>query len=69
MNVGFSAFHEGRGAGKTDHAGGHDLVRGKRNSYAEAKVTGQGRAWFDLHDSQPVGKALLIHAAMQRLPP
>ena len=30
MNVGFSAFHEGRGAGKTDPRGGHDLVNEKK---------------------------------------
>ena len=30
MNVGFSAFHEGRGARKTDPPGGHDLVNRKK---------------------------------------
>jgi hypothetical protein len=30
VNVGSSAFHEGRGAGKTDPLGGHDLVKGKK---------------------------------------
>ena len=29
VNVGFSAFHEGRGAGKTDPRGGHGLVSRK----------------------------------------
>jgi hypothetical protein len=28
--MGFSAFHEGRGAGKTDPQGGHILVNRKR---------------------------------------
>jgi hypothetical protein len=30
LNVGFSAFHEGCGAGKTDPLGGHDLVSRKK---------------------------------------
>ena len=30
--MGFSAFHEGRGVGKTDSPGGHIIVSGK-NSY------------------------------------
>ena len=30
VNVGFPAFHEGRGAGKTDPRGGHDLVNRKK---------------------------------------
>jgi hypothetical protein len=33
VNVGNSAFHEGRGAGKTDPEGGHDLVNGKKIVY------------------------------------
>jgi len=42
--VGFSAFHEGRGAGKTDPQGGHILVNRKKklaknNSYRKRKVT------------------------------
>ena len=37
LNLKFSAFHEGRGAGKADPPGGHDLVNGK-NSYAVGKV-------------------------------
>ena len=30
MNVASSSLHEGRGAGKTDPRGGHDLVNGKK---------------------------------------
>jgi len=30
MNVGFSAFHEGRGAGKSTTPGGHIIVSEKR---------------------------------------
>ena len=29
LNLKFSAFHEGRGAGKTEPPGSHDLVNGK----------------------------------------
>ena len=30
VNVGFQAFHEGRGAGKNRHRGGRDLVNRKK---------------------------------------
>jgi hypothetical protein len=36
LNVGFSAFHEGRGAGKTDPLGGHDLVN-RKNCFRKKK--------------------------------
>jgi hypothetical protein len=40
MNVGFSAFHEGRGAGKTDPPGGHDLVN-RKNCFRKKKSYGR----------------------------
>src|SRR5436309_9987571 len=43
LNVKFSAFHEGRGAGKPTR-GGHDLVN-RKNSSAEGKVR-EERACF-----------------------
>ena len=38
VNVGFSAFHEGRGAGKTDPPGGHMLVNKKKIVNKKRKV-------------------------------
>jgi hypothetical protein len=46
VNVEFSAFHEGRGTGKTDPWGGHVLVSRKKivkekEKLAKKKVTGK----------------------------
>jgi hypothetical protein len=39
--VGFHAFHEGRGAGKTDPQGGHTLVNRKKIVNRKRKTTGK----------------------------
>jgi hypothetical protein len=41
LNVGYSAFHEGRGAGKKTTPGGHHLVNGKKIVSGKAKVSGE----------------------------
>jgi len=40
LNVGSSAFHEGRGAGKKTTPGGHGLVN-RKNCFGKRKVTGK----------------------------
>ena len=47
VNVEFSRVHEGRGAGKTEPPGGHDLVNRKKNSFAEGKVRGKSMLSLD----------------------
>jgi hypothetical protein len=44
FNVKFSAFHEGRGAGKTDPPGGHDLVNGKKIVTKKEKLEKENHA-------------------------
>ena len=41
VNVGLSAFHEGRGAGKTAPPGGHGLVSGKKIVSGKEKFRGK----------------------------
>jgi hypothetical protein len=40
LNVGFSTFHEGRGAGKKTTPGGHDLVN-RKNCFRKKKSYGK----------------------------
>jgi hypothetical protein len=40
VNVGFQAFREGRGAGKTDPLGGRDLVN-RKNCFRKKKSYGK----------------------------
>ena len=50
VNVAFSAFHEGRGAGKTDPPGGHDLVSRKKIVNRKEKL--QEKRMLDLDRKQ-----------------
>jgi hypothetical protein len=54
VNVGFTAFHEGRGAGKTDPRGGHDLVNRKK-CFRKKKSYGR-KSMLNL-DQGKIGKA------------
>ena len=53
MNVGFAAFHEGRGAGKIDPLGGHDLVN-RKNCFRKKKS--YGRESMLILDQGKIGK-------------
>ncbi len=44
VNVGFSAFHEGRGARKTGAPGGHDLVNRKKIVDEKERLQGKSNA-------------------------
>jgi hypothetical protein len=60
LNVGFSAFHEGCGAGKTDPLGGHDLVSRKKI------VTGKSIVDSDRgRDSCDLGYLLRAHVLLR----
>ncbi len=47
LNERFSAFHEGRGAGKTGPPGGHDLVNGKKIVRQKEKLQKKGMLSLD----------------------
>jgi hypothetical protein len=62
VNVGFRAFHEGRGAGKTDPLGGHDLVNNKKIVSKKDKNFDCGYVMrrFDKYTAQTLGFALIL---------
>jgi hypothetical protein len=71
LNVGSSAFHEGRGAGKKTTPGGHDLVNRKKIVNEKEKLHGKkaGLMILDSFLALPSSSPACLRGIVARLDP